>query len=120
MLAILLAVKKWHSYLVGRYFFIKTDHQSLKFLSKQQAITLYQQKWVAKMLGYDFSISYRKGAQNTVADALSRKPPDHTYQLLPYAGSEHFPWSEVWDCIVASYATDQKLSQLCHAVQEQP
>ncbi|KAG8480922.1 hypothetical protein CXB51_025722 [Gossypium anomalum] len=104
MLEVLLAVKKWHSYLVGRHFFIKTDHQSLKFLSEQQTITPYQQKWVAKMLGYDFSISYRNGAQNTVADALSRKLPDHTSQLLQYD---------------ASYATDQKLSQLCHAVQEQ-
>lgn len=29
MLAILLAVKKWHAYLVGRHFKIRTDHQSL-------------------------------------------------------------------------------------------
>ncbi|XP_040948323.1 uncharacterized protein [Gossypium hirsutum] len=34
MLAVLLAVKKCHPYLVSRHFFIKTDHQSLKFLSE--------------------------------------------------------------------------------------
>lgn len=82
MLAVLLAVKKWHSYLVGRHFFIKIDHQSLKFLSEQQTITPYQQKWVAKMLGYDYLILYRKKAQNIVADALSKKPHDHTHQLV--------------------------------------
>ncbi|KAA3481040.1 reverse transcriptase [Gossypium australe] len=32
MLAGLLAVKKWHPYLIGRHFLIKTDHQSLRFI----------------------------------------------------------------------------------------
>lgn len=32
MLAILMAIKKWESYLVDRHFVIKTDHQSLKYL----------------------------------------------------------------------------------------
>lgn len=27
---VLLAVKKWHPYLVGRHFLIKTDHHSLR------------------------------------------------------------------------------------------
>lgn len=35
MLVALLVVKKWHSYLVRRHFCIKTDHQSLKFLSNK-------------------------------------------------------------------------------------
>jgi hypothetical protein len=30
--ALVLAVKKWHSYLLGHPFTIKTDHQNLKFL----------------------------------------------------------------------------------------
>jgi hypothetical protein len=35
-----------------------------------------QQKWVTKMLGYDFEIIYKKGKQNVVTDALSRKDED--------------------------------------------
>jgi hypothetical protein len=30
-----------------------------------------QQKWVSKMLGYDFLVEYKKGQENKVADALS-------------------------------------------------
>ncbi|XP_052879082.1 transposon Tf2-1 polyprotein isoform X1 [Gossypium arboreum] len=120
MLAVLLAVKKWHPYLIGRHFFIRTDHQSLKFLSEQQAITPYQQKWVAKMLGYDYSISYRKGAQNTVADALSRQPHDLTHQLFQCEGRMDSYWSELWTRIAASYALDQKLFQLCQNVRTHP
>jgi hypothetical protein len=32
-----------------------------------------QQKWVTKILGYDFEIVYKKEKQNVVADSLSRK-----------------------------------------------
>jgi hypothetical protein len=32
-----------------------------------------KQKWVTKILGYDFEIIYKKGKQNVVADALSIK-----------------------------------------------
>ena len=35
-----------------------------------------QQKWVTKMLGYDFEIIYKKGKQNVVSDALSRNDED--------------------------------------------
>ena len=33
---------------------------------------LLHQKWISKLLGYNYTIIYRKGAENTVADALSR------------------------------------------------
>jgi hypothetical protein len=76
MLAILHALKKWRPYLMGRHFKVTTDHDSLKYFLEQRLSSEEQQKWVTKMLGYDFEIIYKKGKQNVVADALSRKDED--------------------------------------------
>jgi hypothetical protein len=69
MLVILHAFELWHPYLLGQRFQIKTDHQSLKYF-------LEQQKWVTKLFGYDYEIIYKKGKDNVVADAWSRKYED--------------------------------------------
>jgi len=76
MLKILHALKKWQPYLMGRHFKVKTDHDSLKYFLEQRLSSEEQQKWLTKMLGYDFEIIYKKGKQNVVADALSRKVED--------------------------------------------
>lgn len=39
MLAVLLAIKQWHFYLVGRHFKIRTDYQSFRFLANQVVVT---------------------------------------------------------------------------------
>jgi hypothetical protein len=76
MMAILHALKKWNPYLIGRHFKVKTDHDSLKYFLEQRLSLEEQQKWVTKILGYDFEIVYKKGKQNVVVDALSRKDED--------------------------------------------
>ena len=42
-------------------------------LLEQRIGTPKQQKWITKLLGYSFVIDYKKGKENVVADALSRK-----------------------------------------------
>jgi hypothetical protein len=76
MMAILHALKKWHPYLIGRHFKVKTDHDSLKYFLEQRLSSEEQQKRVTKILGYDFEIVYKKGKQNVVADEISRKDED--------------------------------------------
>jgi hypothetical protein len=73
MLAILHAVDLWHPYLLGKCFQIKIDHRSLKYFLEQRISSPEQQKWVTKMFGYDYEIIYKKGKENVVVDALSRK-----------------------------------------------
>lgn len=55
-----------------RRFIIKTDHRSLKFLLEQRLSTPLQHTWLVKLIGYDYEIVYKKGAENLAADALSR------------------------------------------------
>lgn len=56
LLALVTVVQKWRPYLLGRHFNIKTDHHSLKYLLEQRITTPSQQKWLAKLLGYDYTI----------------------------------------------------------------
>lgn len=68
------AIKKWQPCLVGRHFIIKIDHHSLKYFLQSRAHTYFQQKWVSKLLGFDYEIQYKQGCDNQVADALSILP----------------------------------------------
>lgn len=74
MFAITQAVQKWRQYLLGRKFLIITDQQPLRALTNQVIQTPEQQRWLSKLIGYDFDIIYRPGKLNSAADALSRVP----------------------------------------------
>ncbi|KAJ1703891.1 hypothetical protein LUZ63_003670 [Rhynchospora breviuscula] len=73
LLALVSAVTKWKHYLLGNTFVIRTDHISLKHLLEQRVNTAMQHKSLSKLLGLHYTIEYKKGASNVVADALSRR-----------------------------------------------
>ena len=70
MMEILHALKKWHPYLIGRHFKVKVYHDRLKYFLEQRLSSEEQQKWITKILGYDFEIIYKNGKKNVLADAL--------------------------------------------------
>lgn len=72
LLAVVLVVQRWRGYLLGKRFTICTDQEALKHLLSQKITTLIQQKWLTKLLGFDYVIEYKRGRDNIVADPLSR------------------------------------------------
>jgi len=76
LIGLVFAVRHWRPYLWGRPFVVKTDHASLKFLLDQRRATIPQHHWVSKLLGFDFTVQYKPGRTNVVADALSRRDAD--------------------------------------------
>jgi hypothetical protein len=101
-LALLMAVDRWRPYLQRGEFIIKTDHSSLCFLEDQNLQSPLQQKAMARLMGLQFKIVYRKGAENHAADALSRVGHLMAIQLC---SSAQPAWLQE---IANSYATDQE------------
>lgn len=86
-LAILMAVDSWRHYLLQSEFIIHTDQKSLIHLNEQRLHTPWQQKVFTQLLGLRYRIVYRCGADNTVADALSRCP--HPKSLMALSAPMH-------------------------------
>ena len=47
MLALVLAIQKWRTYLLGKHFKVLTDHHSLKFLFQRKITTPSPQRWLS-------------------------------------------------------------------------
>lgn len=56
LMAVVLAIQQWRHYLLGQHFILRIDQKSLKFQLEQCLVCADHQKWVTKLLGYDFDI----------------------------------------------------------------
>ncbi|GBG77252.1 hypothetical protein CBR_g23580 [Chara braunii] len=72
--AIYKALTHWRHYLLGRFFYVRTDHQTLKWIRTQPVLSDALKRWIEVIEQYDFEPQYIKGEYNKVADALSRRP----------------------------------------------
>lgn len=107
-MAVLLAIEKWRSYLLGQEFVIRTDHRSLQFLTEQKATTKLQQKALLKLMDLNFRIQYKKGITNAAADALSRCSLSTSEQICSLSMS-----SPSWlDRLQEGYVDDAETKQL--------
>ena len=80
LLAMVLALREWRHYLLGTRFTAHTDHGSLRYLQTQPQLSNRQARWVEKLSEFDFTVVYKQGKDNIVADALSRRP-DHNLRM---------------------------------------
>lgn len=115
-LAVIMALDRWRGYLLDRHFKIKTDHFSLKYILDKRITTPFQMKWLPKLLGFDYEISYKKGSENLAAYALSRVPTENTlFSILLTSVS-----SDLSQKIADSWAQDIYLQRLIQRLQSDP
>ncbi|GBG76676.1 hypothetical protein CBR_g22893 [Chara braunii] len=79
--AVYKALTHWRHYLLGRFFILRTDHQTLRWMRTQSVLSDALKRWIEVIEQYDFDPQYLKGEYNKVADALSRRP-DFSANLL--------------------------------------
>ena len=72
MLAIIRALQRLCSDLIGVPFMVYTDHKTLENFDCQCDLSQQQSRWMEFMSQYDCKIVYVKGEENCVADALSQ------------------------------------------------
>lgn len=58
---------------MGFQYIVQTDDKTLKNLMEQVVLTLEQQHYLTKLLGFGYSITYKPGKDNLIADAVSRQ-----------------------------------------------
>ena len=102
LLAIIRALKKWRSDLLGSQITVYTDHCTLENFSTQKDLSHRQLRWQELMSQFDLDIAYIKGKDNCVANALSRLLPTESEQSPDY----HQVWANTHVGAVLSITTD--------------
>ena len=117
MLAIIRALKKWRTDLIGVPFYIYTDHKTLQNFSTQRDLSRRQARWMEFLSQYDGNIIYVKGEDNTVADALSRLPVTSSSDSLAADRAAE----PIFDCHIASVlhtSTDESAFSIVGALSQ--
>lgn len=77
--------------------------------------TTTQQTWLTKLQPYDYEIQYKKGTDNTAADALSRVDSNLLSILTIQMHSD-----ELLLAVKESWQQDQKIAQLITELESNP
>jgi hypothetical protein len=72
LLAVVFAIKKFISYLVGAKVIVYTDHAALKYLLTKKDAKPCLIRWILLLQEFDTEIRDKKGVENYVANYLSR------------------------------------------------
>ena len=95
--ALFRTLETWQHYLWPKEFVIHSDHESLKHIRSQAKLNKRHANWVEFIESFPYVIKHKKGKDNVIADALSRR-----YTMLSQLDHKIFGL----ETIKGLYATD--------------
>ena len=119
LLAMKYALVKFRVYLLGsKPFVIYTDHASLRTATQSPHLSQRMARWLSFFAEYNFTVAYKPGRENILADALSRRP-DYDPKEIDHLMGISVVKSDIYDEIRAAYADDEQcLSLIKHLTAE--
>ena len=72
LLAVVFALDKFRSYLLGSKVIVYSDHSALRYLLTKKEAKSRLLRWILLLQEFDVEIRDKNGAENVVADHLSR------------------------------------------------
>ncbi|CAL8155920.1 unnamed protein product [Prunus armeniaca] len=106
--ALVRAIQHWEHYLAYKEFVVYSDHQALRYLNSQKKLNARHVKWSSYLQEFNFSLNYKTGESNKVADALSRRN-----LLLTTMSTQVIGFEELKE----QYATDSYFSSIVSELQ---
>jgi hypothetical protein len=71
--ALVRVLKTWQPYIWPKEFVIHSDHKALKYLKSQGKLNCRHAKWIEIIETFPYVVKHKKGKDNIVVDALSRR-----------------------------------------------
>ena len=128
-LALVFGVKKFHNYVYGHHFTIRSDHKPLLYLFQEnKAISILAsariQRWALTLSAYQYTMEFCSGSKIPSADALSRLPLKTKDFKVPQPAETILLLKHMDDSLVTSAhirlwtSRDPILSQVLHFIQQ--
>ncbi len=122
LLAIVKALQDWRPYLTGteKSIQIYTNHKNLRNFATTKQLNQWQVRWAEQLANYKFQIHYKKGNENSEADALSRQPDHKEVKKIHTEILSEDDKRILTKGLAATYKvkqaplTDKELIQVCH------
>ena len=97
LLAVIVALKKFHTYLYGQKVLLRTDNAAVSWMKNLKTPTGQMARWIQELGTYDLEIVHRQGRKHSNADALSRKPCKVCKRYAEQDGALDQPTNETID-----------------------